>query len=213
MLLLVSDGPRPVWVAYIDDADEYGRVWVHVPNTGRFHRHDALGADYYRDQDFNYTPIAPATARWLCAAGIGGQKPWSDRGPETRDPVTVVGAPDPGEELSADERAFLLASTDLTEADLTAAGRARTAWALAEGTAAAAARVDDRWRYGTDGLEIRGVAAVVAALPESMHPLDIETFMTTPNDDVLGGVSPVAWLASGRPIAPVVALADEQGYL
>lgn len=56
-----------------------------------------------------------------------------------------------------------------------------------------------------------GLGEVVAALPESLHPLSVEGFMTTPQED-LDDRSPVDWLADGGAVAPVVRLAESLAW-
>ena len=52
-----------------------------------------------------------------------------------------------------------------------------------------------RWQF-TGGHTIPGLSWVVPAIPISLHPLAVDAFMTTANDD-FGGESPVEWLTSG----------------
>ncbi len=56
------------------------------------------------------------------------------------------------------------------------------------------------WQFDDDLRPLPGLAALVEALPEGMHPREVEGFMTTPQDDLrLRGrkVSPRDWLLSG----------------
>lgn len=59
------------------------------------------------------------------------------------------------------------------------------------------------WQFTIDGHTLPGLAAIVAAIPASLHPLAVEAFMTTPRTD-FDGRSPADWLASGGDPAPVV---------
>lgn len=56
-----------------------------------------------------------------------------------------------------------------------------------------------------------GLRKVIPAFPAHFHPLSIERFMMTENED-LEGMTPVAWLAMGGTPDAVAALADELGY-
>jgi hypothetical protein len=54
-----------------------------------------------------------------------------------------------------------------------------------------------------------GIAAVLASLPESLHPVAVARWFVTPDADlILGGVavSPLEWLTTGGPPGPVAAL-------
>lgn len=64
-----------------------------------------------------------------------------------------------------------------------------------------------RWQF-TDGGTLPGLRAVLAVIPASFHPLDVEAVMTEP-DDSLGDRSPVDWLATGGDVAPVVRLMSD----
>jgi hypothetical protein len=68
-----------------------------------------------------------------------------------------------------------------------------------------------RWQFTDDGGVVPGLRRIIAALPLHLHPLSVETFMTT-GSHALGGQSPVRWLADGGPVEPVVRMADELGY-
>lgn len=66
------------------------------------------------------------------------------------------------------------------------------------------------WQF-VGGAPLPGLRMVIPAFPTHFHPLSIERFMTTANDD-LDGMTPVEWLAmDGAPDA-VAKLADELGY-
>lgn len=56
-----------------------------------------------------------------------------------------------------------------------------------------------------------GLRAVITALPDNYHPLEIEAFMTSETPE-LRGMSPVTWLAEGGNVDEVVALADERAW-
>lgn len=77
------------------------------------------------------------------------------------------------------------------------------------------ARCFPRWQFTTDSSPVPGLRRVLAALPDSWHPLDVESFMTRRDDDqeLLEGMAPVEWLTSGRAIGAVVALADEMTWI
>lgn len=50
---------------------------------------------------------------------------------------------------------------------------------------------------------------VLDALPEDLHPLEVQSFFTTPQES-LNGMAPAQWLASGGPAAPVEELAEDE---
>jgi hypothetical protein len=55
------------------------------------------------------------------------------------------------------------------------------------------------WQFTSTGQPLPGLRAVLAALPEGLHPLSVTGFMTTPDPD-LGAKqhnTPAAWLAGG----------------
>lgn len=59
--------PYVIW-----QQNEDAHLYVFVPNTGQFHRNDALTTDFYFDQDVNdYEPIAPERAAREVANGTG----------------------------------------------------------------------------------------------------------------------------------------------
>src|SRR5699024_767167 len=137
------------------------------------------------------------------------------------------------EALSEGERAFLLESTDLPEADLTPQARAAslTTAEVAEllGRKDASIRRSKAagdlyalpssggrtarfpaWQF--EGSQIvPGLREIVPAFPGYFHPLSIQGFMTTPHDE-LGARSPAQWLLRGGPAGAVVALVEELGY-
>lgn len=61
------------------------------------------------------------------------------------------------------------------------------------------------WQFTDDG-PLPDLAPVLAALGEA-HPATVAGFMTLSSDE-LDGLSPVHWLAAGRPVANVVLLAE-----
>lgn len=68
------------------------------------------------------------------------------------------------------------------------------------------------WQFDDDLRPLPGLAAVLAALPEGMHPREVEGFMTTPQDELrLRGrpVSPRDWLLTGGDAALVAAHATD----
>jgi hypothetical protein len=64
-----------------------------------------------------------------------------------------------------------------------------------------------RWQF-KDGRPVPHLRRVIPALPEDLHPLDVEAFMTAPQE-TLGGRSVVDWLSSGGALEPVLELADD----
>lgn len=58
-----------------------------------------------------------------------------------------------------------------------------------------------RWQFTADGHTLPGLPQIVAAIPDSLHPLAVESFMTTRRQD-FDDRSPVEWLTSGG--APAV---------
>lgn len=83
----------------------------------------------------------------------------------------------------------------------------RTLFAIREG---------EEWRFPRaqfDGdRQVRGLSAVVTALPEDLHPVDAWSFLTAASSDLELGdslVSPLDWLRSGGAPEPVVALARD----
>lgn len=56
------------------------------------------------------------------------------------------------------------------------------------------------WQFGQGGAPIPGLRAVLAALPEGLHPLETQGFMSAPDPGLTIGdepVSPRDWLAQG----------------
>lgn len=58
------------------------------------------------------------------------------------------------------------------------------------------------WQFTADRHTLPGLTAIVAAIPQSLHPLAVEAFMTTPHPD-FDGHSPADWLAGGGDPAPI----------
>lgn len=53
------------------------------------------------------------------------------------------------------------------------------------------------------------LAEVLGILPTDLHPLEVESFFTTPQTR-LDGASPALWLATGGAVAPIIELADDE---
>lgn len=66
-LLHVHAGSRSIWLAAMGE----WRMYVYTPNTGKFHRNDALGQDYFWDQELSYDEVDIETARLLMSRGVG----------------------------------------------------------------------------------------------------------------------------------------------
>lgn len=67
-----------------------------------------------------------------------------------------------------------------------------------------------RWQF-VGNSPLRGLRKVMRAFPSHLHPLSIERFMTTPNQE-LENMTPVEWLASDGDADVVAKVADELGY-
>lgn len=67
-----------------------------------------------------------------------------------------------------------------------------------------------RWQFVEDA-PVPGLRKVIPAFPAHFHPLSIDRFMLTANEN-LEDMPPVAWLAMGGNPEAVAALADELGY-
>ena len=65
-----------------------------------------------------------------------------------------------------------------------------------------------RWQFH-EGRVIPHLREVIAALPSDEHPLLVESFMTSWDEDYLDGWPPAAWLLAGRDPAAVVQYADD----
>jgi hypothetical protein len=57
-------------------------------------------------------------------------------------------------------------------------------------------RLVPRWQFSSDGLLLPGLDQIVAAIPDNLHPLAVDAFMTSPRSD-FDDQSPAGWLASG----------------
>lgn len=62
------------------------------------------------------------------------------------------------------------------------------------------------WQFVNEA-PLPGLRPVLDALPDSMHPLSVEGWFSTPHEE-LNDQTPINWLAAGRDHAPVAALAD-----
>ncbi|MBA2714466.1 MAG: hypothetical protein H0U55_13045 [Rubrobacteraceae bacterium] len=60
---------------------------------------------------------------------------------------------------------------------------------------------------------VPGIGKVLQALPEDLHPVEVESWLTSPNPDLLTSeeeaLSPREWLISGGSVSPLVAMARE----
>jgi hypothetical protein len=74
-LYLVSQGDRRIWVAALIDND----VWTYVTNTGRFHRNEGVGDDFFMRNVADYTEIGITEARRMIEAGVGTVDEEKDR--------------------------------------------------------------------------------------------------------------------------------------
>lgn len=66
------------------------------------------------------------------------------------------------------------------------------------------------WQFDDAGDPLPGLRSVIAALPEGLHPLEVQGLMTNPGSDLtIGGAqcSPRDWLIAGGDVAAVVGLA------
>jgi hypothetical protein len=71
------------------------------------------------------------------------------------------------------------------------------------------------WQFTESGQPLPGLAAALTALPDSLHPLQVTGFFTTPSislslDDETP-LSPIQWLRDGGDETPVAALASIVG--
>lgn len=67
-----------------------------------------------------------------------------------------------------------------------------------------------RWQFARNR-SLPSLGAVIHALPDNYHPLEVEEFMTEPSDE-LSGMTPVEWLAEDGQPDPVVTLADARAW-
>lgn len=68
-----------------------------------------------------------------------------------------------------------------------------------------------RWQFTSQGTPLPRLRAVLEALPNDLHPLEVAGFMTTADPDLTVGneqVSPREWLEAGANAAPILELAD-----
>lgn len=61
---------------------------------------------------------------------------------------------------------------------------------------------------------VPGIGKVLQALPEDLHPVEVESWLTSPNPDLLiseegAGLSPREWLISGGSVSPLLPMASE----
>lgn len=61
---------------------------------------------------------------------------------------------------------------------------------------------------------VPGIGKVLQALPEDLHPVEVESWLTSPNPDLLASeegeaLSPREWLISGGSVSPLLAMARE----
>src|SRR4029453_16973059 len=61
---------------------------------------------------------------------------------------------------------------------------------------------------------VPGIGRVLQTLPEDLHPVEVEDWLTSPNPDLLAGeegevLSPREWLISGGSAAPLLPMARE----
>lgn len=61
---------------------------------------------------------------------------------------------------------------------------------------------------------VPGIGRVLQALPEDLHPVEVESWLTSPNPDLPAGdegeaLSPRGWLISGGSVSPLLAMARE----
>ena len=96
-LYLMADQGRHRWIAHEDHAK--GQLFVWVLQTGRFHRNQAVEADFYWDQNYHYQPIDTAEARKLMKQKLGkldGRKKFEQlaqvrQDQQALDPAAVLG--------------------------------------------------------------------------------------------------------------------------
>lgn len=131
------------------------------------------------------------------------------------------GGPDldrePGEPGTMRQRRALRAARTLSEtlgsaltldeaAEKLGISRSRISHRLSDGSVWAITVSNQRhlpkWQFTPEGRTIPGLQKIVPAIPQNLHPLAIESFMSTPRPD-FDDRSPVEWLASGGNPAPV----------
>lgn len=78
--------------------------------------------------------------------------------------------------------------------------KSRVSHRLADGTLWAftvqGRRYLPRWQFTSDGRTVPGLPVITAAIPTNLHPLALDSFMTTPRPD-FDRRSPFEWLISG----------------
>lgn len=67
-----------------------------------------------------------------------------------------------------------------------------------------------QWQF-VGGKPLPHLAEVLVALPTDLHPIEVESFFTSP-DETLNGMSPADWLATGGSLQPVIALAEAESW-
>lgn len=70
-LYLVTEEGRRLWVAYESRADDRARIYVYVPNTGRFHYNSGASHDYYVDGELTFTPVTRTQAEQAMREDVG----------------------------------------------------------------------------------------------------------------------------------------------
>lgn len=94
LFLVKNEQDRPVWIAHVVD-DDYGWLYVYVPNTRRFHFNRGLTRDFYVDREMTYRPITEQEAADLLSRGEVGRLDPKIKGPllqqfrEDSDPLPV----------------------------------------------------------------------------------------------------------------------------
>lgn len=68
------------------------------------------------------------------------------------------------------------------------------------------------WQF-QGGRVIPQLRGVIAALPEDSHPLSVQHFMTTWNEEYLDGWPPADWLLAGRDPEAVIQYANELSWI
>lgn len=138
------------------------------------------------------TPASAAAASYLADHGGPDLDEGAERGDVHRRRVLTAArtlAELVGSALTLDQTAELLGVS-----------RSRISHRLAEGSLWAftvqGRRYVPRWQLTDDGHPLPGLALVVSAVPGHLHPLALETFMTTARED-FDQQTPAGWLASG----------------
>jgi hypothetical protein len=153
-------------------------------------------------------PLTAGEAKFLTFhSGVPADRLTLERNAAAQQAVAVAA-------VKADASAVAGAYTTSEVAKLLGVASANVRRALVRGDLYAAGRAPRTrehtfpiWQFH-DGRPLPHLADVLAALPGDMHPLDVETVMTTPCEP-LRGRSPVEWLASGGDPNPVVRYATD----